>query len=205
MRAASLGVAVGGLTLVGHGLGHGRTSVPAALLVMGLAIAVAAALTSTRLRLSVLVAFVVGFEFAGHWLLARLSGHVGVVAESHAGHVPPSGAVAHSAATAPLPLVDADPASVAMSLPDGRMLLGHGLAAALIVALAWSADSALHRLETALDRLLAVVFGPRFYIRVSILVPSFDAGMSAERVVPALTPTAALPALTHRGPPLLKS
>ena len=201
MRALALGMAVGALTLVGHGLGRGHLSVVAAVVVLGLALAVAAALTAFRLRLHSLVLFVVGFEVAGHWLLARLghptTGHGG--GALHQGHV--GAAIGGGAATPQLPAVVLDPSAGALQLPDLRMLAGHAAAATVIVALAWSADAALHGLEAALGRLLAVVFGAAYFVRVALIVPARAGGVAAARAVPALTPAAALPARSHRGPP----
>lgn len=202
MRALALGMAVGALTLVGHGLGRGHVSVVAAVVVMGLALAVAAALTSVRLRLPSLVIFVVGFEVAGHWLLARL-GHP--VTGDGGGHLHQAHAGASNVgagATPQLPAVAFEPAAGAIQLPDLQMLAGHAAAASVIVALAWSADAALHRLEAALGRLLAVVFGAAYFVRVALIVPARAGGVAAARAVPALTPAAALPARSHRGPPL---
>lgn len=178
----------------------------AAMLVMGLSLAAAAALTGRRLHLPALAGFVVAFEGAGHWLLARLDGHgAGHLAmTAHQAHVSSVavGATGGAAATAQLPSIKFDPDALGLQLPDGRMLLGHAVAAGVIVLLAWSADAALHRLEGALDRLLAVVFGPAFYVRPGLIPPGREGGLATDCSVPAPPPPAvALPALSHRGPP----
>lgn len=144
VRAGTLGIMIGGLSILGHGASQPHdVSLVAVSAVVAAAVLGAGAITRQRLSARSVVGFAVLFQLVAHFLLTRLSHHPAPVSVHHS----------HDHTSVVLPL---DPTPLTI---DGAMLLTHAVAGLLVVALVLRAEAALFGFADAVARTARVVFG----------------------------------------------
>lgn len=188
LRAGTLGLTIGALSVVGHGAGQAHAvSGPAVIAVLGAAVLGAIALTARRLSLVPVLGFAVVLQLVSHFLLTRLGAHA---ATTHS-------AMPHQHARYPtLPNASATPLDV-----DWAMIGAHAVAALLVAFVVLRAEDALFGFAGAVGRTARVLFGG--------LVAALGTTLVTPRAVVDRTPVVLIPQWVStyrlgRGPPVLQ-
>jgi hypothetical protein len=188
VRATTLGLMVGALSVLGHAMSptHGL-SATAILSVMGVAVLAAFGLTAARLTVVRVGVFAVTFQVVAHFLLSRMSAH------PHTSHA--AGSHQYNGRYPLVELVEPAPLVV-----DPVMLATHAAAGVLIMVLILRAESALFGFADALTRTAQVIFGGLY--RLLPAQPVTTPQVAVEATITMLVKQWHVRHVRRRGPPL---